>query len=79
MVVAANNRALVNIRMQRFGDAEADCNMVRDWCLTFFLAYSLNFFCSAWAILVMLKWARESKCCQIILTWDGSYVDTIIL
>mmetsp|Transcript_13814 Transcript_13814/g.37338 ORF Transcript_13814/g.37338 Transcript_13814/m.37338 type:complete len:341 (+) Transcript_13814:39-1061(+) len=28
MVVAANNRALVNIRMKRFGDAESDCNMV---------------------------------------------------
>jgi hypothetical protein len=28
MVVAANNRALVNIRMQRFGDAEKDSNTV---------------------------------------------------
>lgn len=28
MVVAANNRALVNIRMERFGDAESDSNMV---------------------------------------------------
>lgn len=28
MLVAANNRAMVNIRMQQFGDAEKDCNMV---------------------------------------------------
>lgn len=32
LVVAANNRALINIRMQRFGDAEADCDMVSLSC-----------------------------------------------
>lgn len=29
LMVAANNRAMVNLRMQRFGDAESDCNLVR--------------------------------------------------
>jgi len=29
LTVAANNRAMVNLRMQRFGDAESDCNLVR--------------------------------------------------